>query len=62
MSHILDMCEAYFITIEEQVIRFETVASKLEDEDKAAILDIATGLRKEVQALHEQIDLSAEWG
>jgi hypothetical protein len=27
-----------------------------------AILDIVTGLRKEIQTLREQIDLFAEWG
>lgn len=55
------MYEAYFTTLERQAVRFETVASKLEDEEKRAILDIVTGLRKEVQTLREQVRLFAEW-
>ena len=62
MSQVAEMCEAYFTTLERRAVQFEKVASKLEDEDKRAILDIVAGLRQEVQALREQVDLCAEWG
>ena len=55
------MYEAYFTTLESQAVRFEIVASKLEDEDKRAISDFVAGLRKEVRALREQVRLFAEW-
>ena len=53
------MYEAYFATLEKQAVRFETVASKVEDEDKRILLDCVAGLRKEVQTLREQVRLSA---
>ncbi len=49
------MYEAYFATLEKQAVRFETVASKVEDEDKRILLDCVAGLRKEVQTLREQV-------
>ena len=61
MSQLAEMYEAYFATLEKQAVRFENVASNLEAEDKGAILEIVAGLRKEVQALQEQVDLCAEW-
>ena len=62
MSQIAEMCEAYFTTLERQAVRLEHVASKLEDEHRQTILEIVAGLRKELQALREQVDLCAEWG
>lgn len=62
MPQLAEMYEAYFTTLERLAVRFENVASKLEAEDKRAVLDIVAGLRKEVQTLQEQVDLCAEWG
>jgi len=56
------MYEAYFATLEAQARRFETVASKLKDENSQAILDIVAGFRQEAHALREQIERFAEWG
>ncbi len=61
ISPLAKMYEAYFATLEKQAVRFETVASKLEDEDKRTLLDCVAGLRKEVQTLREQVRLYAEW-
>ena len=58
MSQRARMHEAYFVTLERQAMRFETVASKLEDDDKRAILDIVAGLRKEVQTLRNRLTCS----
>lgn len=55
------MYEASFTNLERQAVRFEDVASKLQDEDRRAILDLVAGLRKELQTLREQVDLCAEW-
>jgi hypothetical protein len=62
MSQLAEMYESYFTTIERQTMRFEDVASKLKGEDKRAILEIVTDVRKEVQTLRERVDLCAEWG
>ena len=62
MSQLAEMYEAYFTTLEKHAVRLENIAAKLKDEDKQAILDIVADLRKELQALREQVDLCAEWG
>jgi len=56
------MYEAYFTTLERQAVRFETVALKLDSEDKIVILDCVAEMRKELRTLKGQIDLFAEWG
>jgi hypothetical protein len=58
---IARMFEAYFKILEGQAVRFENVASRLEEKDKRAVLDLVAGLRKEVQAIREQVQLFAEW-
>ena len=62
MSQLARMYEAYFVTLERQAVRFETLASKLDGEHKQAILYFVAGLRKELQTLREQVNLFAEWG
>ena len=62
MSEIARMYNAYFAALEKQVVQFETVASKLRDDDKHAVLDIVDGLRREIMRLREQIDLFSKWG
>jgi hypothetical protein len=62
ISHLADMYDAYFTSLERQAVRLENVASKLEDGLKRTVLYFVAGLRKEVQALREQIDPFAEWG
>jgi hypothetical protein len=60
IPQIARMLEAYFKSLEEQAVRLENFASKLEDEDKRATLDFVVGLQKEVQAMREQMRLFAD--
>jgi len=54
-SQLAEIYEAYFTALERQAMRFENVASKLEDQDKRAVLVFVAGLRKEVQTLRERV-------
>jgi len=61
MSQLAEMYESYITAIERQAMRFEDVALELGDEEKRAILEIVTDVRREVQTLRERVDLCAEW-
>ncbi len=54
---LAEMYEAYFRALEKQAVRFENVASKLDAQDKQAVLVFVACLRKEVQTLREQVGL-----
>jgi hypothetical protein len=51
------MYKAYITTIEARAAGIESAAARLDDEDKKAIMILVRELRKETQALREQVDL-----
>jgi hypothetical protein len=56
MAQLADICDTHLISLEREAVRFENVASRLEEEDRQAVLVFVAGLGQEIQALHRQIE------
>jgi hypothetical protein len=61
-AQLAEIYDTHLLSLEREAVRFENVASRLEEEDRQAVLVFVVGLRQEIQTLHRQIEPSVHRG